>query len=72
MPGRKRRSALQGVKATRVAGVWAAAWLAMAILANSAAAEEFGIGSKAPPIDIEHWLQDRGGAFKPVTELPAG
>jgi thiol-disulfide isomerase/thioredoxin len=37
-----------------------------------AAAEEFGIGSKAPPIAIEHWLQDRGGAFKPVTELAPG
>jgi len=33
---------------------------------------EFGIGSKAPPLDIEHWVQDGNGFFKPVTEFEPG
>ncbi|MGB7326861.1 MAG: TlpA disulfide reductase family protein [Rubripirellula sp.] len=36
-----------------------------------ASAAELGIGSKAPAIDIEHWLQDGAGAFKPVTKFAA-
>lgn len=28
-----------------------------------------GIGSKAPALDIEHWIQDGNGFFKPVTKL---
>lgn len=35
-------------------------------------AQEFGIGSKAPSIDVEHWLQDGNGFFKPVTEFAEG
>jgi thiol-disulfide isomerase/thioredoxin len=30
------------------------------------------IGSQAPPIDIEHWIQTRGGHFQPVTECAPG
>ncbi len=30
------------------------------------------IGSKAPPIDIEHWIQTRGGHFQPVKECAPG
>lgn len=44
----------------------------LAAAPGPAPAEEFGIGSTAPAIDIEHWLQDRGGAFKPVKEFAAG
>jgi thiol-disulfide isomerase/thioredoxin len=50
----------------------ARASLAVAFLAVPTRGEEFGIGSQAPAIDIEHWLQDRGGAFKPVTDFAAG
>jgi thiol-disulfide isomerase/thioredoxin len=38
----------------------------------SAAAEEFGIGSKAPDLDIEHWIQDGNGFFKPVKKFDDG
>jgi thiol-disulfide isomerase/thioredoxin len=44
---------------------------------TSASAQEttekaFGIGSKAPSLDIEHWVSDGKGAFKPVKEFEAG
>ncbi|WP_231612500.1 redoxin domain-containing protein [Novipirellula galeiformis] len=31
-----------------------------------------GIGSPAPAIDVEHWLQDGKGFFKPVTKFEKG
>ena len=42
--------------------------------AVAAAAEEasLGIGSDAPKLDIEHWIQDGNGFFKPVTEFKPG
>ncbi len=33
---------------------------------------ELTIGSKAPAIDIEHWLSDGGGHFKPVKDFEKG
>ncbi|MFK8114668.1 MAG: TlpA disulfide reductase family protein [Rubripirellula sp.] len=39
---------------------------------QSVAAKEFGIGSKAPALDIEHWIQDGNGFFKPVTKFEEG
>lgn len=39
---------------------------------STAAENELGIGSKAPAIDIEHWIQDGNGFFKPVTEFEPG
>jgi thiol-disulfide isomerase/thioredoxin len=36
------------------------------------AAAELGIGSKAPALNIEHWVQDGNGFFKPVTTFEAG
>lgn len=30
------------------------------------------IGSKAPELDVEHWVQDGKGAFKPVTKFESG
>ena len=33
---------------------------------------ELGIGSKAPMLDIEHWVQDGNGFFKPVTKFKSG
>ena len=32
----------------------------------------FGIGSKAPELDVEHWVSDGHGAFKPVTKFEEG
>lgn len=42
--------------------------------ANAAAApvETLGIGSPAPPLDLEHWVQDGNGFFKPVTNFETG
>ena len=37
-----------------------------------AADQALTVGSKAPAIDIEHWLQTRGGHFEPVTEFAPG
>ena len=42
------------------------------VINPSRAAELLTIGSQAPALDIEHWLQDGGGKFKPVTKFEAG
>ena len=34
--------------------------------------KELGIGSEAPRLDIEHWVQDGNGFFKPVEEFQQG
>ncbi len=33
---------------------------------------ELGIGSEAPALDVEHWIQDGNGFFKPVREFESG
>ena len=33
------------------------------------AEQDLGIGSIAPPLDIEHWIQDGNGFFKPVEKF---
>lgn len=43
-------------------------WAAQA----TSAADDLGIGSPAPPIDVEHWIQDGNGFFKPVTDFEPG
>ncbi len=37
-----------------------------------ASAADLGIGSKAPALDIEHWIQEGDKAFKPVTKFNEG
>lgn len=37
-----------------------------------AAEESLTIGSSAPEINVEHWVQDGGGKFKPVTKFATG
>ena len=37
-----------------------------------AVAKELGIGSMAPELDIEHWIQDGNGFFKPVKTFDEG
>jgi thiol-disulfide isomerase/thioredoxin len=53
--------------------------LSFALLAVAAAApavctadEGLTIGSKAPALNVEHWVSDGKGAFKPVKEFQAG
>lgn len=60
----------------------AARWLACVTLVAGAPAlsmalpqdsdEMLTIGSKAPAIDIEHWVSDGNGKFKPVKEFESG
>ncbi|MCG8648443.1 MAG: TlpA family protein disulfide reductase [Pirellulales bacterium] len=38
----------------------------------SAIEKRLEIGSPAPPLNIEHWIQDGNGFFKPVTEFHQG
>ncbi|HBV61956.1 MAG TPA: redoxin domain protein [Rhodopirellula sp.] len=42
---------------------------ASTFLQQAASAKDLGIGSKAPALNIEHWVQDGNGFFKPVTEF---
>lgn len=60
-------------------GIAAAAVVVASVLAGlhlaapaPARADDFGVGAKAPAIDIEHWIHDRGGAFAPVREFAPG
>lgn len=39
---------------------------------NETAAASLAIGSPAPKLDIEHWIQDGNGFFKPVTGFKPG
>ena len=36
---------------------------------SESATKSLTIGSVAPPLDIEHWVQDGKGKFKPVTKF---
>jgi len=53
--------------------------LTLGAVVNGATAQEEGtesemltIGSVAPAIDVEHWVQDGSGTFKPVTKFEDG
>ncbi|MCA9213812.1 MAG: redoxin domain-containing protein [Planctomycetales bacterium] len=48
------------------------AFIVIAAIANSLAAATLTIGSVAPELDIEHWVQDGEGKFKPVTKFEEG
>jgi thiol-disulfide isomerase/thioredoxin len=49
------------------------ALLAAAALPTVCSADEgLTIGSKAPSINVEHWVSDGKGAFKPIKEFQAG
>lgn len=41
----------------------------LAVTRAPATAENLTVGSPAPPLDLEHWIQDGNGFFKPVTEF---
>lgn len=55
---------------TLVAGF--AGCLSFAVLASQSSADDLTIGSKAPALDVEHWVQNGNGKFKPVTEFAKG
>lgn len=38
----------------------------------ASSAELLTIGSTAPPLDVEHWVQNGSGKFKPVTKFQSG
>ena len=40
--------------------------------ASMTSAQDLTIGSKAPKLDIEHWVSNGNGKFKPVKEFEAG
>lgn len=52
----------------------ASLWLAAVTLGPTVAAAnpKLTIGSKAPALDIEHWIQDGEGYFDPVTDFEPG
>jgi thiol-disulfide isomerase/thioredoxin len=39
---------------------------------QSKESSELTVGTKAPALDVEHWVQDGHGKFKPVTEFQPG
>ena len=49
--------------------LFAVCLIVWSIPAPPASAKELTIGSDAPALDIEHWLQDGEGFFKPVKEF---
>jgi thiol-disulfide isomerase/thioredoxin len=52
--------------------VFCGALCALTLSPQSVDAKELGIGSQAPPLDIEHWVQDGNGFFQQVTEFTPG
>ena len=60
------------VRNHRMVAWMVAACLVAVWISGRATAQELTIGSRAPSIDIEHWVQDRGGAFKPVKKFAPG
>ncbi len=42
------------------------------LMPQTTSAKDLGIGSKAPALDIEHWVQDGNGFFKPVKAFEEG
>lgn len=61
---------------TRIAGTASLALAAAVSLAAPLHADEadqtLTIGSKAPEINVEHWVSDGNGTFKPVTKFESG
>ena len=53
--------------------IWLSVFALMAACTTALGADELlTIGSDAPAIDVEHWVQDGKGKFKPVTEFAKG
>lgn len=60
------------VMASIVTATFVAGTCAGLLQSSSVAAELLTVGSSAPALDVEHWVQDGGGKFKPVTKFEAG
>ncbi len=52
--------------------LFAAALIAWSLPTSQLSAKELTIGSEAPPLDLEYWLQDGEGFFKPVEKFEKG
>lgn len=46
--------------------------LAVCMCGTAGAADLLTVGSEAPALDIEHWVQDGKGQYKPVTKFEGG
>lgn len=55
-----------------LARLWLLSVAVLCWLPMSSAQEEFGVGSKAPAIDVEHWVQTGEGKFKQVKDFEPG
>lgn len=54
---------------------WCSLWGMLFLPLAAACGDELVVGSKAPALDIEHWIQKpahRGGEFAPITEFEPG
>ena len=45
---------------------------ATSLCGTTIASDELGIGSDAPALNVEHWVQNGNGKFKPVTKFEKG
>lgn len=52
--------------------IFGAALIAFTLEPVAAIEKDLGIGSQAPALDIEHWIQDGNGFFKPVKSFDEG
>jgi len=53
----------------------ASVWLTLLLQLTAVCGDELAVGSKAPPLDIEHWIQKpahRGAEFAPVEKFELG
>ena len=48
------------------------AFLSLSLVVTAHSADLLTVGSEAPNLDIEHWVQDGNGQFKPVTDFENG
>jgi thiol-disulfide isomerase/thioredoxin len=54
------------------ANFWLLGLAVLWLSGRSLAADLLTVGSDAPPLNIEHWVQDGNGKFKAVTKFAAG
>lgn len=60
------------ISAKRIAVAVTIAALSCASIRSASASDVLTIGSDAPALNIEHWVQDGSGKFKPVTKFEKG
>jgi len=60
------------ISAKRIAVAVAIAALTCTSIRSASTSDVLSIGSDAPALNIEHWVQDGSGKFKPVTKFEKG